>query len=317
MQEKTESKKAGETPVTFEITPYALANLAVKVAGISYTVSLATQPFQAVLTHFQMPSGTSTVFSNGLFRGLYRGMAPYAIAGQKRGAVAVTSKHANKESIVEEEVETELPILRNKWLGTLAFAQADHFISNAFAGKAKLTSAGVISRSNFQWTPYNAYQLTMVNWGSRSIAGFVNFAAIGFVGDQFSSYYHFNKELYNKIAGGATAGVFATIFTTIPNAYADRKLLATRVEDKRIITTSPYTLFSQAKSHVKHTGVRAAMTQFILTHYLREVAIRSPQSALTFGIILGMDHVMGPEPLKSVWPKEISKEQSQPPSSRM
>ncbi|RUR09803.1 hypothetical protein [Legionella sp. km772] len=316
MQEKIEPKKTPDTALTYASAPYIVSNLVAKTAGISFTVSLVTQPFQSLLTQLQM-SGTSAV-SGGLFRGLYRGFLPYAVAGQKRGAVAVTSKHANKEAVVEEEIEAELPLSR-KWAGTLAFAQADHFISNALYGKAKLTSAGIITADNFKWSPFNIYKLTMVNWGSRSIAGFVNFAAIGFVGDKFSSFYHFEQELLNKIAGGATAGVFATFFTTLPNAYADRKLLATTVENKRLLTTSPFTMFRSMEQHVKKVGLKSAASELAYTNFLREFIIRSPQAALTFATILGMDYMMGTEPLKAIWPKRamIEDQPSESPTKRM
>lgn len=325
MQAKTELVKTTETPLPQPGTPYWFANLGVKTFITSLGVSTVTLPFNAMLTHIQMP--TSSPLRNG-FRGLYSGFIPHAIAGQQRGAVAVTSKHANREHI-EEEIEADLAF-RSKWAGTLAFAQADHILSNAFYGKAKLSSAGIINPTNFQWTPYNAFKLTTVNWGSRSIAGSVNFAAIGFVGDQCSSLYSFNNELYNKISGGATAGIIATFFTTIPNAYADRKLLATKVENKRLISTSPFTLFSQMKTHISQTGLKAAAADFAYNKFLREFIIRSPQTALTFATILAMDHLMGPEPLEAVWPKgrrgfeakpheapTPSEADSTPPSSKM
>lgn len=279
-------------------TPYWFANLGIKTFFTSLAVSTVTLPFNALLTHIQMP--TSSPLRNG-FRGLYSGFLPHAIAGQQRGAVAVTSKHANKEHF-EEEVEANLAF-RSKWVGTVAFAQVDHLLSNALYGKSKLTSVGIINSQNFNWTPYNAYKLTIVNWGSRSIAGFVNFAAIGFVGDKCSSLYHFDNELYNKVLGGATAGIIATFFTTIPNAYADRKLLATKVENKCLISTSPFTLFNQMKAHVTEKGFKAAAADFAVNKFLREFIVRSPQTALTFATILAMDHLMGPDPLKAVWPK--------------
>lgn len=339
---KSEVRQEEAPQFAYTGTPYIIANLAAKTAAISFTVSTFTQPLQAVLTQVQMPAG-SPGLSGGLFRGLYRGFGSYAMAGQKRGAVAVTSKQANnKEGITEEEMEAELPF-HSKWGGTLAFAQADFFISNGLSGESKLKNAGILTPTNYKRSFYNFYQLTLMNYGSRSVAGFTNFAAIGFVGDKFCALFNYDEKLLNKILGGATAGVFATFLTTIPNAFADRKLLETKVENKqiltpdtmfskarayvrqegvkpvvsqfykRLLTASPYTMFSNAQAYVRQAGVKPAMPQFAM-NYLKEVAIRSPLSALTFAIIMGMDHVMGLEPLKDVWP---STEPSNPPSKRM
>ena len=81
-------KNPGVENLNTIMTPYFMANLAVKTAVISFTVSAFTQPFQAVLTQMQMPSNTVSGLNGGFFRGLYRGFLPYAVAGQKRGAVA-------------------------------------------------------------------------------------------------------------------------------------------------------------------------------------------------------------------------------------
>ncbi|KTC91771.1 hypothetical protein [Legionella cincinnatiensis] len=314
MQAKTENN-SGNQGLSFSLTPYVLANLGVKTAAISFSVSTLTQPFQAMLTRLQVnaPSG----FNGGLFRSMYRGFVPYAIAGQKRGAVSVTAKQANKEVIEEEEME--IPG-RQRWMGTFLFSQADLLISNALGGKSKLENAGIITKANFKWSFANYWKLTGVNWGSRSFAGFVNFSALGFVGDYISSFYKFNNDFYNKLAGGSTAGVIATIFTTIPNSYADRKVLASKVENGRLLTVSPFTMFGQVKSHVKSVGMKEAFSHFVKFNFLKEVLVRSPMSALTFGIIFGLDDLMGPEPLKKVWPKveEIDTEQSKSnPSKRM
>ncbi|KTD09134.1 periplasmic ligand-binding sensor domain protein [Legionella gratiana] len=295
MQEKTENNSGNPG---FSPTPYFLANLGVKTAAISFSVSALTQPFQALLTQLQMNSLSGV--SAGFYRSMYRGFIPYAIAGQKRGAVSVTAKQANKEVIEEEEME--IPG-RQRFLGTFLFSQADLLISNALGGKSKLEYAGIITNTNFKWSFANYWKLTSVNWGSRSFAGFVNFAALGFVGDYISSFYKFNNDFYNKLAGGSTAGVIATIFTTIPNSYADRKVLASTIENGRLLTVSPFTMFSQVKSHVKSVGIKEALGHFVKFNFLKEVAVRSPMSALTFGIIFGLDELMGPEPLKKIWPK--------------
>lgn len=316
MQERQETnKKTGEEI----ITPYAAANLITKTAAISFSVSMCTQPFQAVLTQLQLQSGLPSSLSSGFFRGAYRGFLPYAIAGQKRGAVAVTAKQANREPVKEEELEAELPI-RQRWIGTFCFAQADLLISNALAGKAKLESANIITKSNFNWSLSNYCKLTTVNWGSRSFAGFVNFAAIGFMGDYISSFYKFDNEFYNKLAGGATAGALTTLFTTLPNSYADRKLLASKVENGKLLTVTPYTMFSNMKSHVRTVGTKEAFTTFFKFNFLKEILVRSPQSALTFSIIFGVDYLMGPEPLKKVWSRldsDADSEQMRTPGKKM
>ena len=281
-------------------TPYFLANLGVKTAVISFSVSALTQPFQAILTRLQLPSGAPSALSGGMFRGFYRGFVPYAIAGQKRGAVAVTAKHTNKA--VEEE-EIEIPS-RQRWLAPFLFSQGDLLVSNGLGNKSKLMLADIVTPTNFKWTFPNFLQLTKVNWGARSIAGFINFSALGFMGDRIGSLYNFNNGLYNNLAAGATAGVIATFFTTIPNCYADKKLLASKMENGRLLAVSPFTMFSQMKSHVKNVGLSEAFSTFAKYNFLKEVLIRSPQSALTFSIIFGLDHLMGAEPLKKVWPCE-------------
>ncbi|KTD20272.1 periplasmic ligand-binding sensor domain protein [Legionella lansingensis] len=319
MRQKTENsgEQFPKTPYSF-MTPYTFANLAVKTGTISFSVSLLTQPFNFVLNRIQ--SGTPSAVSGGLFRGMYRGFLPYAIAGQKRGAVAVTAKQTNRvqEELVEEEGIDMVLLQRQRFMkavmGTVAFSQFDLLVSNGLGGKSRLENLGIITKSNFKWSFTNWWKLTTVNWGSRSSAGFVNFAAIGVVGDYCSSLYKFNDELYNKMLGGATAGVLATLFTTIPNSYADRKLLASKVENGRLLTVTPYTMFKQMKSHVNTIGVFEAVKTFIKFNYLKEVAVRSPQTALTFGIIFGIDHMMGDEPLRRVWPgrgrvQEVSSEE--------
>ncbi|KTD69982.1 periplasmic ligand-binding sensor domain protein [Legionella santicrucis] len=314
MQAKTENN-SGNQGLPFAPTPYFLANLGIKTAAISFSVSALTQPFQSMLTKLQMnaPGG----FNGGLFRGMYRGFLPYAIAGQKRGAVSVTAKQANKEVIEEEEIE--IPG-RQRWMGTFLFSQADLLISNALGGKSKLENAGIITKTNFKWSFANYWKLTGVNWGARSFAGFINFSALGFAGDYISSFYKFNNDFYNKLAGGSTAGVVATVFTTIPNSYADRKVLASTVENGRLLTVSPFTMFSQVKSHVKSVGMKEAFSHFVKFNFLKEVLVRSPMSALTFGIIFGLDDLMGAEPLKKVWPNTEEVDAEKPensPSKRM
>ncbi len=309
MQERRE-KQGNNSP--YLLTPYEMANLVFKTGAISFTVSAGTQPFQYLLNKLQFSeSGTPSGLSGGLFRGIYRGFLPYAIAGQKRGAVAVTHKQTNKAT---EEEEFEAPF-RQRWWGTVLFSQADLLVSNGFSGKAKLQNVGVINAENFKWSLSNFWKLTSVNWGSRSFAGGVNFALIGFAGDYVSSFYKFDKELYNKILGGATSGVIATLFTTVPNAYADSKLLQTKVaENNRLITVSPYTMFSQMKSHVKEVGLKEAFMTFFKVGYLQQVAVRAPQAAITFALIFGMDEYMGPQPLKKVWPVRVEELESENPS---
>ena len=154
MQERREvSTKKEDIDLSYATTPYVLANLGYKTAVISFAVSAITQPFQAMLTRIQFASHAPSSISSGLFRGAYRGFLPYAVAGQKRGAVAVTAKQTNKET-VEEEVEAELPI-RQRWMGTFLFSQADLLISNALYGKAKLETAGIINKTNFNWSLAN------------------------------------------------------------------------------------------------------------------------------------------------------------------
>jgi hypothetical protein len=294
-------------------TPYFLSNLALKTGVISFSVSALTQPFQSLLTNIQLSKEVPSALSGGFYRSMYRGFLPYAFAGQKRGAVAVTAKQANRVA-EEEELEMELST-RQRWAGTFLFSQADLLISNALGGKAKLENAGIITKSNFNWSLLNYGKLTRVNWGSRSFAGFVNFSALGFMGDYVSSFYKFDHDLYNKLAGGATSGVLATLFTTLPNSYADRKLLASKMENGRLLTTCPFTMFSQMKSHVQTVGTKEALSTFVKQHFLKEFFVRSPQAALTFAIIFGVDHLMGPEPLKRVWPKQVEEIDSAQSSS--
>lgn len=313
MQERQEipKKPSVENDISKFGTPYFFANLGFKTGVISFSVSALTQPFQALLTQIQVPTGTPSALSGGMFRGLYRGFLPYAVAGQKRGAVAVSAKQANRE----EEVEAELPI-RQRWVGTFLFSQADLILSNALTGKAKLENAGIVTKSNFNWSAVNWAKLTSVNWGSRSTAGFINFAAIGFMGDYVSSFYKFDNEFYNKLAGGASAGVLATIFTTIPNSYGDKKLLASKMEDGRLLTVSPFTMFGHVKSHVNTVGFNKALMNYIKMSFLKEILVRGPQTALTFSIIFGMDHLMGPEPLKKIWSGRVQESDLEKPESK-
>ncbi|HHT9950770.1 TPA: hypothetical protein ACT9K3_000593 [Legionella pneumophila] len=311
MQERRE-KKGNNSP--YLLTPYEMANLVFKTGAISFTVSAGTQPFQYLLNKLQFSqSGTPSGLSGGLFRGIYRGFLPYAIAGQKRGAVAVTHKQTNKAT---EEEEFEAPF-RQRWWGTIFFSQADLLVSNGLSGKARLQNIGAINAENFKWSFSNFWKLTTVNWISRSFAGAINFGLIGAGGDYVSSFYTFDKDLYNKILGGATSGVIATLFTTVPNAYADSKLLQTKVaENNRLITVSPYTMFGQMKSHVKAVGLKEAFMTFFKVGYLQQVAVRAPQTAITFALIFGMDEYLGPQPLKKIWPGrvEIEELESENPS---
>ncbi|HGK7682662.1 TPA: hypothetical protein ACJ6XF_001196 [Legionella pneumophila] len=309
MQERRE-KNGGNSPYT--LTPYEMVNLVFKTGVISFTVSAGTQPFQFLLNKLQFSqSGTPSGLSGGLFRGMYRGFLPYAIAGQKRGAVAVTHKQTNKAT---EEEEFEAPF-RQRWLGTIFFSQADLLVSNGLSGKARLQNVGVINAENFRWSFSNFWKLTTVNWVSRSFASVINFGLIGAGGDYVSSFYKFDNDLLNKIAGGATSGIIATLFTTIPNAYADNKLLKTTVaENNRLITVSPYTMFGQMKSHVKAVGLKEAFMTFFKVGYLQQVAVRAPQAAVTFALIFGMDEYMGPNPLKKIWPGRVEELESENPS---
>ena len=181
-----------------------------------------------------------------------------------------------------EEEELEVAAVRQRWLGTFYFSQADLMISNALGGKAKLENAGIINASNFKWSYSNFWKLTSVNWGSRSIAGFINFAAIGFVGDYISSFYKFNNELYNKLFGGASAGVLATIATTIPNSYADRKVLASQMENGRLLTISPYTMFGQMKSHISKSWTYRSCLDFCKNQLLKRSFNRKSSSSINF-----------------------------------
>ncbi|KTC83793.1 hypothetical protein [Legionella brunensis] len=316
MQERIETTKDSE--MSSRGIAYTMANLSFKTAAISLSVSVFTQPFQAILTQLQHSSGTSP-FAGGFFRSIYRGLGssivnlyrgfgPYAMAGQKRGAVAVTAKQTTRE---EEAIENEISI-HQRWIGTFSFSQADLALSNALNSKAKLESAKIATKENFRWSIFNYWKLTSSTWGSRSVAGFINFAALGFVGDYISSFYKFNDEFYNKLLGGATAGVVATFFTTLPNSYADRKILMSTIEEGRVLTASPFTMFNQAKNHVKKVGLQEALTA-VRYNFLKEVLIRSPQSALTFSIIFGMDHLLGLEPLRRFWP--VSQERDYPEES--
>lgn len=286
------------------------SNLAFKTATISFSVSVINQPVQAFLTRLQLPSGVSSPLSAGCFRGLYRGFLPYMVSGQKRGALSVTSKQVNQESIKKEEgIETEQHIeqsIRYRYAGTFFFSQADLFLTSALCSKGMLENANIITKTNFHWSLYNYWKLTSVNWGSRSCAGFINFAALGFLGDYISTFYKFDKDFHNKLAGGATSGAIATVFTTLPNSYADRKLLASKIENGQLLTATSCTMFSTMKSHIKTVGTKEALKTFIMSHFLKQVLIRSPQSALIFGIIFGIDDLMGPEPLKSVFSRRNS-----------
>nr|HAT8715061.1 hypothetical protein [Legionella jordanis] len=311
MREKKETNTA-ELDSPFFGKPYVFANLVFKTAAISFSVSAFTQPFQYMLTRMQLPgaSRADSAFKQGLFRSMYRGFGSYAIAGQKRGAVAVTAKQQNRES-AEEQLEHEVHP-HKRVLGTFLFSQADLLVSNGLVSKAKLESAKIVTKGNFNWSVANLWHLTTTNWGSRSIAGFINFAAIGMMGDSIASLFKFNRDIYNQVAAGATSGVIATFLTTIPNAYADKKLLASKMNEGRVVTVSPFSMFSQAKAHMREMGAKEAMKTFFKVTFLKEALIRSPQTALTFSIIFGLDHAMGTEPLKRVWPKPEEDRDSSP-----
>ncbi|KGP62201.1 hypothetical protein EP47_13890 [Legionella norrlandica] len=317
MQERREKSGGQLSNQTPSFTVYDLSNITFKTAIISFSVSTVTQPFNALLTRMQHSAGTPTGLNGGLFRGLYRGFIPAVIAGQQRGAVAVTHKQTNRGT--EEE---EIP-MHQRYLGTLLFSQADLVVSNGLGSKAKLQNVGIITSENFKWSIPNWWKLTKVNWGSRSIAGIFNFAFLGIAGDYVSGFYKFDTPIYNKILGGATSGVIATMLTTIPNGYADKKLLTSKMENGHLLTTSTFTMFGKVKSHVQNIGIRQAVYSYVVGNYLKEVAARSIPTALTFGIIFGVDHLMGDEPLKRIWPgrkaaDEVKPESSiQSPSSKM
>ncbi|WP_028387916.1 hypothetical protein [Legionella fairfieldensis] len=302
MQEPQKANRNSDESRNNQLITPSLANLSAKTAIISFSVSVATQPFQAKLNRMQFPSAVSS----GLFRSMYRGFLPHAIAGQQRGVVTVTAKqtNSNREVANEGSGEKELPV-KQRWLGTFLFSQADLLLANALNSKSKMESTGIIPKTNFKWFLTHYLKLTSLTWGSRSIAGFINFAAIGFVGDYISSFYKFNNDFYNKLLGGATAGAITTFFTTIPNSYADKKILASKMENGRLLTTTSFSMFQSIKSHVTNTGVKEALLTFIKVNYLKESLVRCPQAALTFSIIFGLDNLIGPEPLKKIWPGKI------------
>ncbi|KTD24671.1 MULTISPECIES: hypothetical protein [Legionella] len=295
---------------SLQFTPYDVGNLTFKTMAISFCVSLVTQPFQIALTRLQQSKAESGLNKGTL--GLYRGFLTYAIAGQKRGAVAVTAKQTSREP-AEEEVKGTTS---QRWLGTFLFSQLDIGLSSALTNKAKLQGGGIIDKTNFRWSFENAWKLTKINWGSRSIAGFINFAAIGFMGDYISSFYKLNNEFCKNLLGGATSGVVATLLTTIPNSYSDRKVLASKVVDGRLLTVTPFTMFNNAKLHVKSVGFKEATMSFLKVNLLKEVLVRSPQAAITFGLIFSLDHLMGPKPLDRVWPGRSANEPEEPSHKR-
>ena len=58
-------------------------------------------------------------------------------------------------------------------------------------------------------------------------------------------------------------------------------------------------------NHIKDVGMKEALFAVVKMNLLRESLVRSPQAASTFSIIFGLDHLMGPEPLKKLWPNRL------------
>lgn len=292
------------------------ASLAFKSFVISLSVSAGTLPFQTLLTRVQtQPHGSIRApHSWGIFHALYRGFPTYAIAGQKRGAICITSKQHTKslEEKTTQETETNPGLADSRislLLATLGFSQADILVANGLQSKSKLESAGVIKKEGFKWSTHNFLKLTSVNWGSRSVASFSTFSAMGFMGQWIAGLYKFNNPLYNEIAAGMTSGILATILTTAPNAYADHKLLQTTVqEDGCLSTVSALSMFRKINNVVSTRGAKRAATDFFKLIFAKEFPIRSIQSAVLFAIVFGVDHTLGDSPLAKLFPNTFSRE---------
>jgi hypothetical protein len=278
----------------FELTAYEVSNLAVKTVAISFSVSLFGQPLQTFLNQSQMkPTLTPKSFA---FRSIYTGFSSYALAGQKRGAVAVYAKHSEKNH--EEKCDTETGIYHSPWFFTGMFSQIDILLSNGLKTKSKLENVKIITPENFKWSCGNWYKLTFGNWGSRSFSGLVNYAALGIIGNKCCSFFNFEEEYLNKFLGGVSAGVLSTFFTGIPDHFSDRKILQTTLKDGQLCFVSSLTMFKGLKTEVQTHGLLASLSSFFKQHYLKEILIRCPQTALTFGIIFTGDHLLGTEPLR-------------------
>lgn len=292
---QTPSSKSPQS--IFDFTPYQLANMAVKTGIISFTVSFATQPLQSFLNHRQMVQlSTPKAY---IFRSAYQGFVSFAIAGQKRGMVAITARQSQKH--LDEKSEADTPFYKTPWFFTGFFSQLDVLISNAFKTKAKLENVKIINANNFKWSAQNWFKLTAGNWGSRSMSGFMNYAALGFIGDYCASLYQSDSPLVNQFLGGVTAGVFATLFTTIPEHYSDRKILHTSIVDGKINTISSLSMFKGIKHEIKSHGLKESFFDFAKKHYFKELVVRCPQTALTFGIVFAGEYLVDAEPLKYIF----------------
>lgn len=258
------------------LNPQQLVEAILKISCISLTISLFTQPLQAFLNLKQRPELSSP--KANFFHWAYRGFMTYTITGQKRGAVAITAKQSHQEH------EYQLGF-------TLAFSQLDILISNAYKTKAKLENAGIIHAQNFRWSPYNFYKLTSNNWGSRSISGLINYSALGFIGDDCASAFQLKNKLANQFLGGMSAGVLASIFSAFPDFYADQKTLSSRMHEFKLETVSASSMFKKIHYHVEHQKLKSLIKNFLIQHYLPEIAIRLPLTALTFAIIFSGDYL--------------------------
>jgi len=285
---------APKTPVLFDFTPYQLANIAVKTGLISFAVSFITQPMHSFLSHQQMTAvSTPKAF---VFRNVYQGFMSFAIAGQKRGMIAVTARQS--QHFLEEKKESDLVLYKSPWFFTGLFSQLDIVVSNSFKTKAKLENVKIFTAENFKWSPQAWFQLTTGNWGSRSISGLINYAALGVIGEYCSTLYKSDHEVVNKFLGGVSAGVLATLFTTIPDHYSDRKVLRTKIVDRTIQNYSSLSMFRDMAHAVESHGLKTILIDFIKKHYLKELMIRGPITALTFGIVFAGDAIIDSEPLK-------------------
>jgi len=267
-----------------------LSNALLKTSLISVTISICTQPLQALLNIKQQ----SLIFtpSANFFHWAYRGFTSYAISGQKRGAIAITAKQTH------QDLEREYYL--HQWLFTLGFSQADIILTNGFKTKSKLENAGIIDARNFKWSMSNFYKLSFNNWGARSISGMVNYAALGIIGQTCVDSIAIDNSTTKQMLGGVCAGMLASLITAVPDFYADQKTLASKMQDFRLVTVSSQSMFSKLHHRIEQQGVKEVLINFIKNYYLKEIAVRCPLTGLTFALIFAGNELLGAEPLQKL-----------------
>lgn len=252
-----------------------LSHALIKTSLISVTISICTQPLQALL-NIKQQSSLFTPSAN-FFHWAYRGFTSYAISGQKRGAIAITAKQTH------QDIDREYYL--HQWLFTLGFSQADLILTNGFKTKSKLENAGIIDAKNFKWSMYNFYKLSFNNWGARSISGIVNYAALGIMGQTCVDSIPIDHATTKQLLGGISAGMLASLITAIPDFYADQKTLRSKMKDFRLVTVSSQSMFSTLNHRIEQQGAKEVLKNFIKNYYLKEIALRCPLTGLTFALI--------------------------------